>query len=75
MLRGKRLTGKFHFTRWGIVVLAVVLALATIGVTYAGMSGQGQGKGKDKPVATAYCNDPFTWGATNDDGHLDTHDI
>jgi len=72
MLRGKGLTGKFHFTRWGIVALALVVALATIGVTYAGM--KGPKPPKDDPVPTAYCSDPFTWVVSNDDGSEDTID-
>ena len=30
---------------------------------------------EDVPVPTVYCSDPFTWVATNDDGHLDYHDL
>lgn len=60
------MTGKFHFTRWGIICLAVVVALATIGVTYAGWSG--------KPMKTdkVVFVDSFTWAVSNDDGNEDT---
>ena len=65
MLRDKGLTGKFHPTRWGIIALAVVVALATVGVTYAGMSGE--------PIKTSEVvfDDPFSWVVSNDDGSLD----
>jgi len=73
MLKGKGSTGKFHFTRWGIIALVVVVALASIGVTYAGK--KGPKPPKDDPVPTVYCSDPFTWVATNDDGQLDSRDM
>jgi len=62
---------KFHFTRWGIVALAVVVALGSVGVTYANWKGQGYGWGRYKHnnvVCTYYFNDPFTWVVSNDDG-------
>lgn len=65
--------GKFHFTRWAIVCLVVVVALASIGVTYARM--KGPKPPKDDVVATSGFSDPFSWVATNDDGHLDYHDL
>jgi len=39
MLRGKGLRGKFHFTRWGVIVLALVLSLGMLGVNFAIQSG------------------------------------
>ena len=69
ILKGKRLTGKFHLTRWGIVALAVVVALGSIGITYASLSGQGKGKGN--VVHTDYFSDPFSWVVSNDSGQVD----
>ncbi len=63
--------GKFHFTRWGIICLAVVVALGTVGVTYAGMKGPKGPKVKHDPIPIAYCSDPFTWVVSNDDGSTD----
>lgn len=63
--RGKRLTGKFHLTRWGIVALVVLVALGSIGVTYAGIRGP---KPKDNTVTTVNSNAHFSWVVSNDDG-------
>jgi len=54
MPRGKGLRGKFHFARWGVIALALVLALGTVGVTYAGMKGPKGPKVKHDPIPTAY---------------------
>ena len=68
-MRIRGLSRKLRLSRWVIVCLAVVVALASVGVTYAGM--KGPKPPKDDPVVTSGCSDPFTWVATNDDGHLD----
>ena len=72
-MRIRGLSKKFRLSRWVIVCLAVVVALASVGVTYARM--KGPKPPKDDVVATSGCSDPFTWVATNDDGHLDYHDL
>ena len=61
---------KFHFTRWGIIALAVVLALGSVGVTYA--KWKGKVPRHNDVVYTYYFNDPFTWVVSNDDGTPDT---
>ena len=54
---------KFHLTRWGIVALAVVVALGSVGVTYANWKGHGHGWGNlnhfwrpDLTVCSSYTN-------------------
>ncbi len=65
------MTGKFHLTRWGIISLALVVALATIGVSYAQWAGQGKGKGPgSNPVETDSCDTEFIWVVSNDDGDV-----
>ena len=61
---------KSHFTKWAVVGLAVVVAAASIGVSYAKSSGKGHHSGDIVP--TIYFNDPFSWVVANDDGVLDT---
>ncbi len=72
-MRIRGLSRKLRLSRWVIVCLAVVVALASVGVTYAGM--KGPKPPKDDPVVIYDYSDPFTWVATNDDGHLDYHDL
>ncbi len=71
--RGKQPIIKFPLAKWGIICLAVLVALGTLGVTYA--KWVDKPLKKDRPIQTAQCSDPFTWVATNDDGHLDERGI
>jgi hypothetical protein len=64
---------KLRLSRWAIVCVAIIIALTSVSFTYAGM--KAPKPPKDDPVPTVYCSDPFTWVATNDDGHLDYHDL
>ncbi len=66
----KRLTVKIHLTRWGIMCLAVVVALGTIGVSYAQRSGMGKGPGNNI-VETNPCGTELIWVVSNDNGVLD----
>ena len=61
---------KSHFTKWAVVGLALVVAAASIGVSYAKSSGKGHHSGDTVP--TIYFNDPFSWVVSNDDGVFDT---
>jgi hypothetical protein len=68
-LRGNRLVTKLHLTRWGIVCLAVTVALASAGMTYARLSD------KPKEPHKVVLDDPFTWVVSNDDGQVHDPDI
>jgi hypothetical protein len=61
------LVKRLHFTKAGIVCLAVVVAFGSVGITYAKMQGGPQNKGV---VATSCCCSPFTWVVSNDDGEV-----
>jgi len=74
-MRIRGLSRKLRLSQWAIVCLAIVVALTTVGVTYAGMKGKGPKPPKDNVVVIYDYSDPFTWVATNDDGHLDYHDL
>ena len=72
-MRIRGLSKKLHLSRWVVVSLAIVVALASVGVTYAGMKAPKDKPDKpDIPVAVAGCSDPFTWVHSNDDGTVDT---
>jgi len=72
-MRLRGLIRKLRLSRWAVVCLAIIVALTAVGVTYAGR--KGPKPPKDNVVATSDFSDPFTWVATNDDGHLDYHDL
>jgi len=67
-LRAKGLAEKLHLTKWGIVCLALVVALAATGITYARWSKPFQNKGN---VHAGSFQDPFTWVVSNDDAAID----
>ena len=62
MMRIKGLNRKLRLSRWAIVSLAIVVALASAGVTYA--------RWADKPPKTdkVVFDDSFTWTVSNDYG-------
>jgi hypothetical protein len=58
---------RFHFAKAGLVCLAVVVALGSLGVAYGYSSGA---LGAGDMMAMACVSGPFTWVVSNDDGKV-----
>jgi hypothetical protein len=69
-MKTKGLSKKLRLSRFAILALSIIVALSTVGVSYAKMKGPKPPKDDvviTSPI-TSPCSDPFTWVTSNDDG-------
>lgn len=64
----RRLKTQVGLHKWLVIALAAVVALGSVGITYASLQGGAQTNGV-VPTCNC-CSSPFTWVVSNDDGKV-----